>query len=153
MSYFIEPGPGEIGWKDRYRYPSCLLRFDTNGTATRETFLARINAAAKAEDKETGVVNDGGSVKWTLGAHNRHLGSIHSDTWHTTAAELATSNLIGVYPAIGWWRERAWLGRWDRKVRYALVVSLQTPEQRVDLYTPIATMIKIPVEVMVSHTR
>lgn len=28
LSYFIEPGPGEIGWKDRYRYPSCNLRFD-----------------------------------------------------------------------------------------------------------------------------
>jgi hypothetical protein len=28
LSYFIEPGPGEIGWKDRYRYPSALLRFD-----------------------------------------------------------------------------------------------------------------------------
>lgn len=22
LSYFIEPGPGEIGWKDKYRYPS-----------------------------------------------------------------------------------------------------------------------------------
>jgi hypothetical protein len=28
LSYFIEPGPGEIGWKDKYRYPSCNLRFD-----------------------------------------------------------------------------------------------------------------------------
>lgn len=28
LSYFIEPGPGEVGWKDKYRYPSCGLRFD-----------------------------------------------------------------------------------------------------------------------------
>ena len=28
LSYFIEPGPGEIGWKDKYRYQSCGLRFD-----------------------------------------------------------------------------------------------------------------------------
>lgn len=25
LSYYIEPGPGEIGWKDKYRYPSCGL--------------------------------------------------------------------------------------------------------------------------------
>jgi hypothetical protein len=145
LSYFVEPGPGEIGWKDRYRYPSCLLRFDVNGTDTPETFMRRINAATLDEENET--LSDGGSVKWTLGKHNRHLGSIHSDTWHTTAAQLAISNLIGVYPAVGWWRERAWLGRWNQKIRYALVVSLQTPEQDVDLYTPIVTQIKTPVSV------
>ena len=27
LSYFIEPGPGEIGWKDKYRYASYGLRF------------------------------------------------------------------------------------------------------------------------------
>lgn len=147
LSYFIEPGPGEIGWKDRYRYASCALRFDINGTDTREGFLSRVNAAAMAE--EEGYDSDGGSVNWVLGKQNRHLGSIHSDTWTGTAAELATSNLIGVYPALGWWRERAWLGRWDKKIRYALIVSLQTPEQNVDLYTPILTSIKtkIPIEV------
>lgn len=145
LSYFIEPAPGEVGWKDRYRYPSCLLRFDVNGTATREAFLARINKAAMDEENE--VISDGGSVSWTLGKNNRHLGSIHSDSWHTTAAELATSNLVGVYPAIGWWRERPWLGRWNRKVRYALVVSVKTPEQTVDLYTPIAALIKTPIQI------
>ena len=25
LSYYIEPSPGEIGWKDRYRYP-CHFR-------------------------------------------------------------------------------------------------------------------------------
>lgn len=145
LSYFIEPGPGEIGWKDRYRYPSCLLRFDVNGTDTKDAFLGRINGAILDDENENG--SDGGSIKWTLGKNNRHLGSIHSDTWNTTAAQLATSNLIGVYPAIGWWRERAWLGRWGKKIRYALVVSLQTPEQNVDLYTPIQTMIKTPISI------
>ena len=100
-------------------------------------------------DDENENESDGGSLKWTLGKNNRHFGSIHSDTWNTTAAQLATSNLIGVYPAIGWWRERAWLGRWGKKIRYALVVSLQTPEQSVDLYTPILTMIKTPVTISI----
>ncbi len=147
LSYFIEPGPGEIGWGSRYRYPSCLLRFDTNGTATREGFLARINRASMNEENE--VSGDGGSVNWTLGKQNRHLGSIHSDSWHTTAAELATSNLVGIYPAIGWWRERPWLGRWNRKARYSLVVSVETQKQDVDLYTPIEALIKVPVKVII----
>lgn len=147
LSYFIEPSPGEVGWKDRYRYPSCALRFDVNGTDTREMFLSRINAAAEMEDE--GYESDGGSINWLIGKNNRHLGSIHSDIWQGTAAELAVSNLIGIYPAIGWWRERAWLGRWDRKVRYSLIVSLQTPKQDVDLYTPIYNIIKAKVPITI----
>ena len=30
LSYFIEPGPGEIGWSYRYRYPSHGFRFGLN---------------------------------------------------------------------------------------------------------------------------
>lgn len=148
LSYFVEPGPGEVGWKDRYRYASCALRFDINGTDTKDMFIRRINAAAEAEE-DNGLKSAGGGVKWLLGYQNRHRGSIHSDVWEGTAAQLATSNLIGVYPAIGWWRERAWLDRWNHKMRYSLIVSLQTPAQKVDLYTPILTKIssKIPVEI------
>ena len=48
LSYFIEPGPGEIGWKDRYRYPSHGLRFElTSPDETKEEFKKRINAAAR----------------------------------------------------------------------------------------------------------
>lgn len=147
LSYFIEPGPGEIGWKDRYRYPSCLLRFDINGTDTKESFLQRINAAI--ESNENDLESEGGNVKWLLGKQNRHLGSVHSDTWEGTAAELATSNFIGIYPAVGWWRERHWIGRWDRKIRYSLIVTISSEEQIVDLYTPILTKIKTTVPVRV----
>jgi len=143
LSYFIEPSPGEIGWKDRYRYASCGLRFDVNGSDTKEGFLSRINAAMESDEDEPGAT----SVKWLLGPHNRNTGSLHSDVWPTTAAELAVSNLIAVYPVIGWWRERPWLKRWHKKIRYSLIVSLHTPEQSVDLYTPIMTEIisKVPI--------
>ncbi|MED3791072.1 S8 family peptidase [Niallia alba] len=147
LSYFIEPGPGEIGWKDRYRYPSCLLRFDVNGTDSKESFLQRINAAADSDDND--LDSGGGNVKWVLGKQNRHLGSIHSDLWQGTAAELATSNFIGIYPAVGWWRERSWIGRWDRKIRYSLIVSLISEEETVDLYTPIITSIKTTVPIKI----
>jgi hypothetical protein len=39
LSYFIEPGPGQVGWKDKYRYASFGLRFDLNSPGgTRRRF-------------------------------------------------------------------------------------------------------------------
>lgn len=143
LSYFIEPGPGEKGWKDKYRYASSGLRFDLNGTSDKESFLKRINKAAVEEDEKGGGSS---SIGWRLG-RNRDVGSIHSDTWIGTAADLATSNYIGIYPVIGWWRERPHLGKWDHKIRYALVVSLSTPNTEVDLLTSIQTQITSDVKI------
>ena len=52
-----------------------------------------------------------------------------------------------VYPIVGWWRERAYLGKYDSKVRYSMIVSLSTPKIDVDLYTPIVTEIKNAIEI------
>jgi len=146
LSYFIEPSPGEVGWKDRYRYASHALRFDLNNVGEdRETFLQRLNAAAR-EDGERPDSNSG-SERWRIGSNGRDQGSIHSDIWQGTAADLATCNMVGVYPVIGWWRERPWLGRWERKTRYSLIVSIHTPVQDVDIYTPVANMVSIPITV------
>lgn len=106
LSYFIEPGPGEIGWTDRYRYPSHLLRFDVKSPAeSKEEFSRRINKAARDED-EGHPGTQSASNHWVIGPRNRNKGSIHSDIWQGSAAELADSNIIAVYPAIGWWRSR-----------------------------------------------
>jgi hypothetical protein len=146
LSYFIEPGPGEVGWKDRYRYASHALRFDLNNVGEdHQTFLQRLNAAAREDGERPD--SDSGSGRWQIGSNGRKHGSVHSDTWVGTAADLATCNLVGIYPVIGWWRERAWLGRWDRKTRYTLIVSIYTPEQTVDLYTPVAIQLGIPIAV------
>jgi len=102
LSYFIEPSPGEVGWKDRYRYPSHALRFELNGPAEEEEeFVQRINRKAREDDEHPGT--QGASDHWLLG-EARNVGSIHSDIWSGTAAELAVSNLIAVHPAVGWWR-------------------------------------------------
>lgn len=149
LSYFIEPGPGEIGWRDRYRYPSHVLRFDINSPReSKEEFVKRINKASRDED-EGRPETESASEKWRIGSRARNKGSVHSDIWEGTAADLATSNLIAVYPLIGWWRERSHLGKWDSKTRYALIVSISTPEEDVDIYTPVANEvgITVPVEV------
>ncbi|MCI5137348.1 MAG: peptidase S8, partial [Candidatus Electrothrix sp. AR1] len=140
LSYFVEPGPGEIGWQDRYRYPSHGLRFELNSPMeSQDQLLRRINKAA--QNKEKGKPGTSSAADyWVLGAQARNKGSIHSDIWQGYASDLATSNLIAVYPTIGWWRERTHLGKWNKKTRYALIVSINTPEQetKIDIYTPVA---------------
>lgn len=150
LSYFIEPGPGEVGWQDRYRYASFGLRFAVKSPGeSQEEFVRRVNA----KDREDGEVpgTSGPSDKWIIGEKTRNAGSIHSDIWSGTAADLATSNLIAVYPTIGWWRERHHLGKWNKDCRYSLVVSIHTPPETVDIYTPVAVQIGavVPVQVRV----
>ncbi len=149
LSYFIEPGPGEVGWKDKYRYASFGLRFGLNSQGeTEEDFMKRLNKAARDEGEEK-PDTESGSERWLIGSNSRDTGSVHSDIWKGTAADIASCNLIGVYPVIGWWRERAWLSRWDRRARYSLIVSLHTPDENIDIYTPVAVQLGIPVEVSV----
>lgn len=148
LSYFIEPGPGEKGWKDRYRYPSCGLRFDViNNDETVEDFKKRVNIKMRGDDRSDRGEGSSGSNRWFLGSENRDVGSIHSDFIKTSAVELCQTKYIAVYPVVGWWRERSHLGKVDSKVRYTLVISISAPRVDVDLYTPIITQINVPIGV------
>lgn len=156
LSYFIEPAPGEIGWKDKYTYASCGLRFDVNNVNEDErAFKIRINKAIELEEHEERLKND--SNRWLIGSDNRNKGSIHSDALHLTAAELMDCNLIAVYPVGGWWKTRENLKMFNKKMKYALIVSLDTPAQEVDLYnvvkTKVETVIKTPVKVEIPIDR
>ncbi|MDM8517044.1 S8 family peptidase [Desulfobacterales bacterium HSG16] len=153
LSYFIEPGPGEVGWQDRYRYASHGLRFDLNSPGeSKEEFTKRINNAARDKDNDEDLPGTKSpSSHWMIGSKARDKGSVHSDIWQGTASELADSNLIAISPIIGWWRERSHLDKWNRQTRYALIVSIFTPDKTVDVYTPVAIQlgITIPVEINV----
>jgi len=152
LSYFIEPGPGEIGWQNKYRYPSCGLRFEViNNDETEDDFKKRINVAMRGEDKKDKGEGTSGVGTWFLGPNNRDVGSIHSDFKTQSAINLCTANRIAIYPVIGWWRERKNLNCIYKKVRYSLIVSISTPEKEVDFYTPIINQIMqpIPIEVAV----
>lgn len=150
LSYFIEPGPGEIGWKNKYRYSSCGLRFDVNTpNESAQEFSARISKAMYDEENGERGVND--SSRWTIGTDNHSHGSIHTDSITDTAANIATTNMISVYPVIGWWKLRTNLGKVNSKLRYSLIVSLETPNEDIDIYnvvkTKIGTLVAQPVEV------
>ncbi|MAX37523.1 S8 family peptidase [Gimesia sp.] len=153
LSYFIEPSPGRRGWGRRFRYQSHGLRFDVKRPTDGDTeFVRRINRAAW-EDSEQRPKSSRESRRWTLGNNLRTRGSIHSDSWVGTGAELANCGLIGIYPITGWWKERAHLNCWDRQARYALIISLETqPENTLfpidtNLYSAIENIVKIQPEI------
>lgn len=153
LSYFIEPGPGEVGWRDKYRYASCGLRFDViNTNESLIDFEKRVNIKMRDDDKDKG---DGSSRDWYLGVKTRNVGSIHSDFCEESAINLYDANHVAVYPVVGWWRERAHLEKYNEVIRYSLIVTIETPEVNTDLYTPIITEIssKIPVEITIPGQR
>ena len=104
-----------------------------------------MNRNARDEDEET--PGEGDTSGWTLGSRLRSRGSIHSDWWTGTASALAESRHIGIYPVSGWWRDRARFGRWARRVRYSLVVSINTPPTEVDIYNPVRIQLVTPISV------
>lgn len=148
LSYFIEPNPGERGWANKYRYASHGLRFDVRRPLeSLDAFQQRVNQWAREEEIRPGRYTARESGKWVLGENLRKLGSIHSDTWHGSAVELAERGYIAVYPVLGWWKERANLQRWGKRTRYALIVTIKTPGVETDIYTPVANQIAVQVEI------
>ncbi len=147
LSYFIEPNPSRRGVRSRYRYESHGLRFDVKRPhETVDDFRARINAAAKDEEEGTRRARDRDTA-WLIGKQIRHRGSLHADIWRGTAADLASRGSLAVYPAVGWWKTRQALQRYDRAARYALIVSIRAPEVDVDLRTEVANQIGVAVAI------
>ncbi|MFH0998372.1 MAG: S8 family peptidase [Pseudomonadota bacterium] len=142
LSYFIEPNPSERGFRSRYRYESHGLRFDVKRPyESEDDFRARINAAAR--DEEDGSRTRGEDHGWKIGPQNRHRGALHSDIWVGSAADLASRGTMAVYPVLGWWKTRVHLERYGREARYALIVSIRTPEIEVELYNAVANQIAV----------
>jgi hypothetical protein len=146
LSYFVEPSPGRIGWSQKHRYQSHGLRFDVNRPTENEAAFRQRISRAEWEVPNRRPENAAETRNWTIGDQGRRRGSIHSDWWTGTATELASCNLIAVYPVTGWWRERPHLGRWAREGRYSLIVTIETADVEVDLYTPIVNQAAITTE-------
>ncbi|MBL4621894.1 MAG: subtilase, partial [Immundisolibacteraceae bacterium] len=87
------------------------------------------------------------SGKWELGDKLHNMGSVHSDVWRGTAAELANCDHVAVYPVIGWWKERPKMEKWNKIARYALIISIKTPDVNTDIYTPITLQVETPISV------
>ena len=147
LSYFIEPNPSRRGVRSRYRYESHGLRFDVKRPhESIDDFRSRINAAARDEEEGTHG-GHGSDPEWLIGKQTRHRGSLHGDIWRGSAADLASRGSLAVYPAVGWWKTRQALERYNQAARYALVVSIKAPEVDVDLRTEVANQIGVAVEI------
>ena len=148
LSYFIEPNPSARGFSSKYSYQSHALRFDVKRPSESEhEFRARINVAAR--DGEEGTITGGGDPAWVIGPRNRHKGSLHSDIWRGSAADLASRGMLAIYPASGWWKTRHHLERYDKTARYSLIVSIRAPHVDVDLYSAVANQVSAKVAVTI----
>ena len=145
LSYFVEPNPSRRGWKKRHRYASHGLRFELKTpTETVSEFRKRLNKMALDEEEEK--PNVGGATRWFLGSNAHNKGSVHSDMWSGTAAELAGTGVIGIYPVSGWWKDQPKRDRSEFGVHYGLVVSIDVEAENIDIWTPVAQEVGIPVE-------
>ncbi len=147
LSYFVEPSPGRRGWTRRHRYASHGLRFEVKRTTEKlSSFLGRISDSA-LEEEPSGPASAAAPIPWVVGSDGRTRGSIHSDWFELTGAEMAECGYVAVYPVTGWWRERRHLERYDSPARYSLIVSLETNDEEVELYNAIAALATIPIEI------
>ncbi len=143
LSYFIEPNPGRRGYRQRYSYQSHGLRFEViRPGQSLENFQAYVNGLAN-NDKYDGP--EGNNDGWTLGPQLRTRGSLHADTWTGAAADLADMHTIAVFPVGGWWKYKTAQDRWQNTVRYSLIVSIDVPDENIDIYSVIETQVEINV--------
>ncbi|HFF4552816.1 TPA: S8 family peptidase, partial [Acinetobacter baumannii] len=140
LSYFIEPNPQNKGFRSRFSYQSCGLRFKMIApTQTVKELKASINRQAMYDEYEATTGND--SNNWFLGTNLRTKGSVHSDTWKGTAAELMSMDHIAIYPVTGWWKSSKAQKRWTQKIRYSLIISIQAKEN-ISIYNEIMQRIE-----------
>lgn len=146
LSYFVEPNPSFASAIDPARYQSFGLRFDLKRSReTAANFHKRNNKEMADGVAAVSDPDDG----WLFGPKSISAGSLHMDIWQGAAVELAARNLLYIRPISGWWRERPALDRYDSKARYALIVSIETPDAEIDLYTPIEALIPtlVPIDI------
>lgn len=149
LSYFIEPNPAKRGITSKFHYASHGLRFKLRGPdESDEAFAKRISKDTwtdeerKRKDERTVARPTAREPQqWHIGSDVRTRGSIHCDWWSASAAEVAKCGAIAVYPVTGWWKTRKQLRCYTKRARYALIVTLSTSNESVDLYTPIAQQI------------
>lgn len=140
LSYFIDPNPNAEAPLAPARYRSYGLRFDLRKRGERiEKFKSRINALSDAADVQLDLAvaeNDR-----LFGAKSVSAGSLHTDEWWCSAADLIDRDCLAVYPVSGWWKSSRKQEVSDRMARYSLVVTLDAGDVDVDLYAEIEQQI------------
>lgn len=148
LSYFIEANPSRRGYRDRFNYQSHGLRFDVKRPAqSLDNFKALVNKLSVTEDY---LGPEGDSGGWLLGSQLRTRGSVHSDIWTGPAAQLADMNAIAIFPVGGWWKSRSSERRWSKSTDYSLIVTIEVPDETIDIYTGIETIIQNEINIEIN---
>jgi hypothetical protein len=146
LSYFIEPNPAERLPTQKYSYASHGLRFELQ--KPNET-VSELRQRLNSKERPKGFESSRASNNWLLGPQTRNKGSLVSDVWSGTAAELAEQSTLLIRPEGGWWKYRKHLNRGSQKARYALIVSLESESQELDVYTPIHNAIRTTTQISI----
>ena len=143
LSYYIEPNPGSRRLATHYSYHSHQLDFEI--IKRYETLLEFQKRISKPEDetKENKPTRSG--VSWEIGNTISSKGSIRKDFITTTGREMSERNIIAVFPKNGWYKNLKRQNKFNEKVRYSLIVSLETEEVEVDLYTPVINQLTLKI--------
>lgn len=145
LSYYIKPSPGLRSQLNKYSYQSIRLKFDVCGAhESRREFENRIKQNTK-EGEERIPRNPEYANRWLIGINNRNQGSIISDSFVATGASMAGCDTIAIYPSGGWFRNKS--ENLDIEIPYSLVVTLESPEEEVQLYNEVETTIAQRVQV------
>jgi hypothetical protein len=124
--------------------PLTGCEFDVKtATETLEEFRKRLNEKALDEEDERPATGSDSS-EWYLGEQTRNRGSVHSDVWVGTAADLAARGVIGVYPSRDGGKTRRSAIEARLGARYSLIVSIETDAESADIWTPVAQQIGVP---------
>jgi len=111
-----------------------------------ESFRQRINTRARINGERPPSLET--ETGWLFGSNQQQAaGSLHTDIWSGTGAALASKGAIAVYPVAGWWKGRARDDQSEQGVNYSLIVSIESPEVEVDLWTPVYQQVKTSVEI------
>jgi hypothetical protein len=142
LSYYIEPSPSFKSDFDKYRFASAGLTFDVKTpTESKEQFIARKNKKKPVEEKSQ---ND--PDRWNIGIQLRKNSTVQSDWFECSARELAACNEIVVYPQNGWWKFRK-IENVHNRIKYSLVVSIETRETEIYDAVRVAVDQVVPIEV------
>jgi len=139
LSYFIDPNPGNRRYANDFSYHSHSLDFKMIRPAEDiNQFKRRISAA----EENQGTAYNGQDEPWALKDIMRNRGSVKKDFIISSGADLATRNTVAIYPKSGWYNSRKRLGFVDAKVRYSLIISIETENLEINIYNPVLTLIE-----------
>ena len=83
---------------------------------------------------------------WALGVKLRNNSTVQSDWFECTARELAECNEIAIFPQSGWWKYRK-IANVHNRIKYSLVVTIETAETEIYEAVRVAVGQAVPVEI------